>query len=198
MRWALQWLLGWLFALWAIREAVLERRPPPPIAPTPSVEAWRAVPQEWLAPPTPSDLARLPTLLRVAPEQGIGCTPAPATTGSIEVRPLGPDLYEIAEWPDLWRVGRMVPHFRNGRAIGIKVFSLPPNIGLESGDVILSINGFTLTDPDKALEAYTKLKAASQFEIYLERDGRLLKKTYVLRPQREASRSRPSTSASDP
>ena len=142
MRWALQWLVGWLFALWAVREALLERRPPP------------------------------------------------------LVREIAPDVYEMSAWPVAGST-RVVPAFRNGRAYGFKVFSVPLGTGLKGGDVVLRVNGLVLASPDNALEAWSKLKAASRFEIDLERDGRLLKKTYVLRPPREAPSSHPSTSPGD-
>lgn len=197
MRWALQWLLGWLFALWAVREALLERRPPPPLPTDPVPQRVEPRPAQAPAEPAP-DLSRLPALLKTPPEAPVGCGLSHAMLARPEVRELGPDLYEIYAWPDPSRIGRIVPHFRNGRAVGFKVFALPPNLGIENGDVILRINGLLLTSPDTALQAWSKLKAATQFEIDLERAGRLLKKTYLLRPRREAPSSRPSTSGSAP
>lgn len=200
MRWALQWLAGWLFALWAIREALVERLPPPPLPtdPVPQRVEPKARPAAPLAlpPAPPTDLSRVPALLRTATEPPVGCGVPDLPAPMPDVREIAPDVYETTAWP-VQGSTRIVPAFRNGRAIGFKVFAVPPGTGLKGGDVILRVNGLTLASPDSALEAWSKLKAASRFEIDLERDGRLLKKTYVLRPRREAPSSRPSTSPGD-
>jgi type II secretory pathway component PulC len=69
---------------------------------------------------------------------------------------------------------RIVPAFREGIAVGFKLFSIRPDsfyakIGIENGDVIRSINDIDLNTPEKALEIYNKLKDTCRFDIGLER-----------------------------
>ena len=64
----------------------------------------------------------------------------------------------------------------NGRVIGVKVYgirrsSLLGRLGVQNGDVLRTINGFDLSSPDSALEAYTKLREMDQFTIAMVRRG---------------------------
>lgn len=81
---------------------------------------------------------------------------------------------------------RIVPSFKNGKANGFKLFSIKPNsiyqkIGLQNGDVIQKINGYTIDSPDKALEIYSKLKTSRDVNIELLRRGRATSKNYNIR-----------------
>lgn len=53
---------------------------------------------------------------------------------------------------------------------GIKSTSILNSLGMKNGDTLRSINGYDMSDQDKALEAYAKLKTAKQLTIQLERD----------------------------
>jgi len=46
------------------------------------------------------------------------------------------------------------------------------SIGMRDGDTLRSINGFSLTDPQKALEAYGRLQSASNLKVEVTRDGK--------------------------
>ena len=190
MHWALRWVIGWLLFLWAIHDA---RRPPEPPKPlTCGNGRW-----DWLRPylrsldetrrpsvaveptrPRGLDLARLeqlfkqdarpPRVLRVA-------------------RELSPNVYAVSvpdEWPgEVIRCGRIVPAFRNGRAYGFKLYGVRDEyvqLGLRNGDVVLQLNGIPLASPEYALGAYAALRDARRIELDLERDGRPIKKTYLL------------------
>ncbi len=81
---------------------------------------------------------------------------------------------------------RIVPSFKNGKSNGFKLFSIKPGsiyqkIGLQNGDVIQKINGYTIDSPDKALEVYSKLKTSRNVNIELLRRGRALSKSYSIR-----------------
>lgn len=81
---------------------------------------------------------------------------------------------------------RIVPSFKNGKSNGFKLFSIKPGsiyqkIGLQNGDVIQKINGYTIDSPDKALEVYSKLKTARNVNIELQRRGRSMSKNYDIR-----------------
>jgi len=57
------------------------------------------------------------------------------------------------------------------RLSGIKSSSILNTLGMKNGDVLKSINGYDMSDQDKALEAYAKLKSAKSLSIDMERNG---------------------------
>ncbi len=74
----------------------------------------------------------------------------------------------------LARQARIVP--ARGEA-GFKIFSIRPNslysqIGLQNGDVIKNINGIDISSPDKALEAYQRLRNADKISLNIVRGGK--------------------------
>jgi general secretion pathway protein C len=60
-------------------------------------------------------------------------------------------------------VGMRVSRVREGTLFGV--------LGLKNGDQISSINGFDLTDPQRALEAYGKLRTADKLTLNISRNG---------------------------
>src|SRR4029077_210538 len=86
---------------------------------------------------------------------------------------------------DLAMQARIVPSFKNGQANGFKLFSIRPDslyskIGIQNGDVIQRINGLDINSPDKALEAYGKLKSANALELTVERNGATVNYHYAI------------------
>ncbi|WP_437636005.1 type II secretion system protein GspC [Sorangium sp. So ce854] len=79
---------------------------------------------------------------------------------------------------DLLRSARVTPDRRGDQVVGLKLRlrrgSPLETLGLESGDSLRSINGFDVTDPQRALEAYARLRAASHLSIAIERGGQLM------------------------
>lgn len=76
----------------------------------------------------------------------------------------------------LMRTMRVVPAFTDGKPRGFKLFgirlgSMPEKLGFRNGDVVRSANGHTLDSPERALEAYSALRAAKAIEVELERNG---------------------------
>lgn len=91
----------------------------------------------------------------------------------------------LANMNDLATQARIVPSFKNGQADGFKLFSIQPGsvysaLGIQNGDVIQSINGLEINSPEKALEAYTRLKDAGNFDITLDRRGANVKMNYQI------------------
>jgi general secretion pathway protein C len=87
---------------------------------------------------------------------------------------------------DVAMQARIVPAFKDGQATGFKLFSIRPDsiyskLGIQNGDVIRRINGFDINSPDKALEAYSKLRDSSHIEIEVERNGSIVRKNYNVR-----------------
>lgn len=81
---------------------------------------------------------------------------------------------------------RFVPSIKDGKPNGFKVFAIRPGsvfakIGMQNADLIKTINGLDMSSPDKALEAYTKLKSASHLTMQLERRGENITLDYQIR-----------------
>ena len=111
------------------------------------------------------------------------------------IRAAGPRKWEIRRSvvqqvmlnPTLLRgSARVSAEVRGGRQVGFRVHRMPPGgiysrLGLHNGDVIIAVNGHPVTTPDRALEAYTKLRTASRLVLTLTRGGRRLTHEYVVR-----------------
>lgn len=59
--------------------------------------------------------------------------------------------------------------------------SLPAALGLRSGDELLSINDYRLTNPEQALTAYARLRYASRLNLLIERNGARTELVYFVR-----------------
>ncbi|NRD50976.1 type II secretion system protein GspC [Corallococcus exiguus] len=108
------------------------------------------------------------------------------------IRETGPDTYAVpredvtealTHLPELSMQARVVPAFKDGRPVGFKLFSIREEsfyarMGLRNGDVLQRINGLDLDSPDKALEAFTKLRDARRIELQIERGGAPVRKTF--------------------
>lgn len=82
----------------------------------------------------------------------------------------------LANQSELMRSARVVPHEENGRVVGVKLYgirrsSLLGKLGLQNGDLMRTINGFDMSSPDSALEAYTKLRTAGSLSVAVVRRG---------------------------
>ena len=83
------------------------------------------------------------------------------------------------------RSARLVPTLLNGQVVGFKIFAVRPAslfalLGLLNGDLIRRISGFDLNSPERALEAYTKVRNAKTIPLELTRRGAELTLTYVI------------------
>jgi general secretion pathway protein C len=84
---------------------------------------------------------------------------------------------------ELMRSARVVPHEENGRVVGVKLYgirktSLFGKLGLQNGDMLRTINGFDMGSPDTALEAYAKLRTASNLSLAIVRRGNAVTMEY--------------------
>ena len=130
-----------------------------------------------------------PSTVAVAPKPEGEAAPAPTGEG---IKKLDEHRYQIerstvngalANMNDLAMQARIVPSFKNGQPNGFKLFSIRPDslyakIGIQNGDVIQRLNGFDMNSPDKALEAYTKLKSANAIDMQVERNGQTVSYHY--------------------
>ncbi|MEM9863534.1 MAG: type II secretion system protein GspC [Myxococcota bacterium] len=70
----------------------------------------------------------------------------------------------------------VLPHEENGRVVGIKVYGIRRDqllgrLGIQNGDLVRTINGYDLSSPDAALEAYATLRGADHLALNLLRRG---------------------------
>ncbi len=77
--------------------------------------------------------------------------------------------------PLLLQQARAVPYFKNGQAVGLRLFAIRPDslytkIGLRNGDIMLNINGKALGDLTEAIKLFETLKTERSFTLVLERN----------------------------
>jgi len=87
---------------------------------------------------------------------------------------------------DLMRQARIVPEQENGRVVGIRLFGVKQDtllgvLGMENGDRLQTINGFDMSSPEKALEAYARLRTAEKLTISLNRRGQNINIDYNIK-----------------
>jgi general secretion pathway protein C len=77
---------------------------------------------------------------------------------------------------ELMRSARIVPEQKDGKVVGIRLFGVRPDtllgvLGLQNGDRLEAINGFNMGSPEKALEAYARLRTAQSLDVNINRRG---------------------------
>ena len=82
----------------------------------------------------------------------------------------------IANPAELMKI-RVVPDKEGDRVVGLKISGIKPGsllgmLGMENGDRLTSINGFEMNDPQKMLEAYSKLLRADHLTASVVRNGK--------------------------
>ena len=81
---------------------------------------------------------------------------------------------------------RIVPNFRDGKAVGFRLFGVRPGsyfarLGFENGDTVLTLNGLDIGSPEKALDAYAKIRSAAAVTVEIERRGKPLTLDYSIK-----------------
>lgn len=82
----------------------------------------------------------------------------------------------LANQAELMRTARVIPHEENGRVVGVKLYGIRRNsllgrLGVQNGDMLRTINGFDMSSPDSALEAYARLREADNLTLSVVRRG---------------------------
>jgi general secretion pathway protein C len=138
---------------------------PPPSAIPPPVVAAAPPPPDEKPPPAKSSISE--------EELNQGITQVSDTSYTVARGLLDKVLGAQSE---LMRAARVIPYEENGKVVGVKVYgirraALLGKLGIQNGDILRTINGFDLSSPDSALEAYTKLREMDQFSIAMVRRG---------------------------
>lgn len=84
---------------------------------------------------------------------------------------------------ELMREVRVVPDGKSGgiRVVGVRPDSLLGTLGFESGDRLVTINGWDMTNPEQMLEAYARLRTAPHLRVAIERKGKSAAIDYEIR-----------------
>jgi general secretion pathway protein C len=83
----------------------------------------------------------------------------------------------LANQGSLMKTARVIPHEENGRVVGVKLYGIRRNsllgrLGVRNGDMLRTINGFDMTSPDTALEAYSRLRSADKLSLAVKRQNK--------------------------
>ncbi|MFW2390277.1 MAG: type II secretion system protein GspC [Polyangiales bacterium] len=83
----------------------------------------------------------------------------------------------LANQGSLMKSARVIPHEENGRVVGVKLYGIRRNsllgrLGVRNGDMLRTINGFDMTSPDTALEAYSRLRSADKLTLAIKRQSK--------------------------
>jgi hypothetical protein len=85
----------------------------------------------------------------------------------------------LEDGADLHRSTRVVPEQEGGKVTGVRVYGVRPDtllgtLGFVDGDSIQAVNGFDVTVPERALEAYARLRTSSELWVRLKRRGSMV------------------------
>jgi general secretion pathway protein C len=133
--------------------------PPPSAAPPPAAPG---------APPTP------PGAPALMPELATKIQKVSPTEFNLDRSVVDKVLENQAE---LMRSARIVPEKGpDGNVVGIRLFGIRSDtllglLGMQNGDRLESINGFNMASPEKALEAYARLRTAPNLNVKVNRRG---------------------------
>jgi general secretion pathway protein C len=89
----------------------------------------------------------------------------------------------LSNQAEIMSSARVVPHEENGQVVGVKLYGIRRNsllgkLGLQNGDLLRTINGFEMSSPDTALEAYSRLRTASNLAVAVVRRGQAINVQY--------------------
>jgi general secretion pathway protein C len=85
--------------------------------------------------------------------------------------------YVLENQAEMMKTARIVPEKgADGKAVGIRLFGIRPDtmlgtLGLQNGDRIETINGFNMSSPEEALNAYARLRTANKLSVKVTRRG---------------------------
>jgi S1-C subfamily serine protease len=91
----------------------------------------------------------------------------------------------LEQQAELMSGARIVPEMEDGKVSGVGLFGVKPGtwlarLGFENGDVLRTINGWDMTSPDRALEAYATLRTSDRFTVGIKRKGEAVNLRYYL------------------
>jgi general secretion pathway protein C len=87
---------------------------------------------------------------------------------------------------ELMRQAKIIPVQENGRTVGVRLLGIRPDtllgvLVMQDTDRLQTINGFEVANPEKALEAYARLRTADKLTISVNRGGKNMNLDYNIR-----------------
>jgi general secretion pathway protein C len=128
-------------------------------------------------------VARVPALAKTpAPAKPAGLSDEELTDGIEKISDTKFNIQRslvdkvLANQGSLMKSARVIPHEENGRVAGVKLYGIRRNtllgrLGVRNGDMLRTINGFDMTSPDTALEAYSVLRSADKLTLAVKRQN---------------------------
>jgi general secretion pathway protein C len=92
----------------------------------------------------------------------------------------------LSDQAELMKSARVVPDTQDGKVVGVRLYGIRPDtllgvLGLQNGDRLETINGFDMASPEKALEAYMRLRTADGLKVQLNRRGQPMNIDYKIK-----------------
>jgi hypothetical protein len=120
--------------------------------------------------PPPSSLSLTQAIPEAELDKGISCSGTRCEISRSLVDRM------LADSAGMSRGARLVPSIKDGQPNGMKLYAIRPKsyigrLGILNGDTLTAINGMDISSPDKALEAYTKIRTANKLTLSLIRRG---------------------------
>jgi general secretion pathway protein C len=86
---------------------------------------------------------------------------------------------------ELMKGVQMTPEKEGDRTVGARLVGVRPDrllgvLGLQDGDVIRSLNGYEFSSPERMLEAYARLRDATELRLDFSRGGQVTTNAYVI------------------
>ncbi|HYQ14274.1 MAG TPA: hypothetical protein VEQ58_00900 [Polyangiaceae bacterium] len=110
----------------------------------------------------------------LVPAPRVAVAPPPTTAVPAAPEPRGPSMLSAFRFAGVGPSGGL-------RLARVRPNTLPAALGLQSGDELLSINKFRLSDPEQALTAYARLRYADRLELAVQRNGQRTDIVYSVR-----------------
>ena len=87
--------------------------------------------------------------------------------------------------PSALRGAKITTSFKEGKPDGVRLYAVRPSsafarLGLQNGDTIHAINGFSLASPDDAFNAYANVRNANNLALTVTRHGKPVTLSYVV------------------
>jgi general secretion pathway protein C len=90
------------------------------------------------------------------------------------------------QYAELLKGTVVTPDKENGRTVGVRLMGIRAGtvlaaLGIENGDRVVTVNGFDVTDPEKALTAFGIVRSAPRVVVELSRAGQSTRVQYDVR-----------------
>ncbi len=151
--------------------------------------------------PAGADPYALRPEMPVAPAQAFPAPPLPANDGGASINAIlggitqrAPGEIDVtpaardALFENMTRVGstvRIIPQEENGAVVGMRLYGIRRGtvydaLGFQNGDTLRELNGVDIASPERALEAYSRLRNASIITATITRRGAPMELHYRL------------------